>query len=241
MTVLEPCWWTPWREIDGVTILHVDLSPDAEREALAFDLLDDAEKARGRRFVMERPRRHFALCRAALRMNLSERLGCPNREISFGYLEHGKPFVKVRGRRVSIGFNVSHSGRHGLIAFAEDEGLGIDVEERVPKHDFDGIGARVYARSERDLLEAAAEARKVYVFFRLWSMKEALIKALGTGFSLSPSRFQVPAPILRGTRASDFRFPHAPETAWRLYDLGEPRFAAALAYRLPSREARGAT
>ena len=235
MTALAPSWWTPWREVDGAAIFHVDLAPDPEREAFAFDLLDDEEKARWRRFVVDRPKRQFSLCRGALRIQLAERLGCSNRALSFGYLEHGKPFAKVQGHRAPLGFNISHSGRHGLMAFAEHDWLGVDVEERVPKHDLDGIGAKVYGRSERDMLEAAVGAQKVHTFFRLWSMKEALIKALGTGFSLNPSRFEVPEPMLRGVRSGDFRFPHAPANTWRLHDFGEPRFAAALAYRLPSR------
>ena len=233
MRTPETKWWIPWREVDGVAILHVDLSPDAECEAFAFSLLDEEEKARCRRFVVERPRRHFALCRAALRINLAERLSCSNRELSFDYLEHGKPIAKVNGRRAPHGFNVSHSGRHGLIAFAEHEWLGVDLEERIPKRDLDGIGAKVYGPMEREMLGAAAGAQKVHLFFRLWSMKEALIKALGTGFSLNPSRFEVPKAMLHGVRSSDFRFPHAPADNWRLHDLGEPRFAAAVAYRLP--------
>ena len=235
MSAPENEWWSPWREIEFVDVLHVDLSPDAEREAVAFDLLDDEEKARWRRFVVERAKRQFSLCRGALRIHLAERLGCSNRALSFDYLEHGKPVARVNGRRVPIGFNVSHSGRHGLIAFAEHDWLGVDVEERVLKSDLDGIGDKVYGRSEQEMLRTAAGAQKVHLFFRLWSMKEALIKALGTGFSLNPSRFEVPGPMLHGLRSGDFRFPHEPADTWRLHDLGEPRFAAALAWRLPSR------
>ena len=39
--------------------------------------------------------------------------------------------------------------------------------------------------------------------------------------------------MLHGDQSGMFRFPHAPESEWRLLDLGENRFAAALAYRLP--------
>ena len=35
----------------------------------------------------------------------------------------------------------------------------------------------------------------MHLFFRLWSMKEALIKALGSGFSLNPFGFEVPGPM----------------------------------------------
>ncbi len=225
-------WWSPWREVDGAIILHVDLAPDSERETRAFDLLDDEERARWHRFLAVGARRQFALCRAALRVGLAERLGCANRALSFAYLEHGKPFATVNGRRADVGFNVSHSGRHGLIAIGAHDRLGVDVEERVSKRDLEGIGSLVYRSTERCLLAAATGRKKVHLFYRLWSMKEALIKALGSGFSLNPSGFEVPPAMLKGELSGSFRFPHAPSSEWRLLDLGEPRFAAALAYKV---------
>ena len=63
-------------------------------------------------------------------------------------------------------------------------------------------------------------------------MKEALIKALGTGFSLNPSRFEVPAEMLEGALSGTFRFPHVPGVQWHLQDLSEERFAAAIAFEI---------
>ena len=214
-------------------VLHVDLTPDADREAEAASLLDAAETERWRAFLSVRARREFALCRVALRVCLAERLGCTNRQLSFDRLEHGKPVARVAGRLVDTGFNVSHSGRHGLIAIGARDCLGVDVEERVDQRDLEGIGSMVYGPSERRFLGIAAGRERVRLFYRLWSMKEALIKALGTGFSLSPSGFEIPGPMLRGARSGVFRFPHLPSREWRLLDLEERRFAAALAYRLP--------
>ena len=102
------------------------------------------------------------------------------------------------------------------------------------QRDLAGIGAHVYGATERRALATAEGRRKTHLFFRLWSMKEALIKALGCGFSLDPTSFEVPGPMLDGARSGVFRFPHAPSSTWRLLDLGEPRFAAAVAYRLPA-------
>lgn len=232
MTASELRWWSTWAEADGALILHVDLRPDADREQRALGLLDDEERRRWDRFLVKRAQRQFALCRAALRVNLAERLGCANEELSFGYGEHGKPFARVRGARSAASFNVSHSGSHGLIGFAEHDGLGVDLEERAPDRNFDGIGSSVYGPAERRALTAATGAGKADLFYRLWSLKEALIKALGTGFSLNPSRFEIPPAMLDGARSAEFRFPHAPSANWRLLDLGESRFAAAMAYRL---------
>ena len=226
-----PTWWSGWRTARGSPILHVDLRPDPEREEYALELLDEAERVRWRGFVVDGSGRRFALCRAALRINLCARLGCENRELAFGYGEHGKPYAVVDGVPSRVSFNVSHSGQHGLIAFSEHDGLGVDLEVRAPARDFDGIGSRVYGPTERRSLEAAS-SRKADVFYRLWSLKEALIKALGTGFALSPARFEVPRSILDGERSATFRFPHLPDDEYRLEDLGTTRFAAALAFRL---------
>ena len=133
----DDAWWSRWRESGNSLILHVDLRPDRERQERAFALLDEEERARWERFVHEGARRRFALCRAALRINLCDRLGCSNRELSFGYLEHGKPFAIVNGIPSDASFNVSHSDRHGLIGFAKRDGLGVDVEVRAPGRDFD--------------------------------------------------------------------------------------------------------
>lgn len=225
-------WWGPWRETADSLTLHVDLRPDPDREERALDMLDEHELARWKRFRVEGARHRFALCRAALRINLCERLRCSNRELSFGYLKHGKPFAKVDGRPSGVSFNVSHSGEHGLIGFAKREGLGVDLEVRAPGRDFDGIGRMVYGPRERLALSTAAGPEKAELFYRFWSLKEALIKALGTGFALNPSRFEVPGPIIEGERSALFRFPHLPSDPYWLEDLGEPRFAAARAFRL---------
>ena len=99
-------------------------------------------------------------------------------------------------------------------------------------------GAAFTVRSERRALSAATGEDKADVFYRFWSMKEALIKALGTGFSLNPSRFEVPAADdRRRKRSGVFRFPHLPSEPFWLEDLGEPRFAAASACRLRAGDA----
>ena len=237
MSVGGNAWWAPWRESEGSLILHLDLGPDPDREQQALAVLDRDERARWKRFLVKEAQRQYAFCRAALRINLCERLGCPNRDLSFGYLEHGKPFAKVNGAPADVRFNVSHSGRHGLIGFTQWDEFGLDLEVRTPGRDFDGIGSSVYGPRERLALAAAAGHDKMVLFYRLWSLKEALIKALGTGFSLSPSRFEVPKPMLEGEPSAVFRFPHRPSDAFWLEDLGEPRFAAARAYRLPAEEA----
>ena len=227
-------WFRTFRKIDDIPIVHVDLTPHEEREAHAFTWLDDEERERWRRYRFDRPRREFALCRAALRSILCRRLGCENEKLAFGATEHGKPFGLVNGKAAPVSFNVSHSGKHGLIALAPQGRLGVDVEERITRLDLDGMSEMVFSPGELVDFKTTHGREKRHLFFTLWTLKEALIKALGTGFSLNPSRFEIPSAMRQGARKGIFRFPHIPKVGWRLENLGNPDFAAAIAHESDS-------
>ena len=190
-------WWRPFRALDGIDVIHVDLGPDPNHEKDALAWLDRAETERLRRFRIARPRREFALCRAALRINLCNRLDCTNHRLSFGFHEHGKPFALVEGRAASdqLQRQPQRTARTDRVRFAgTPPGTDRDRRGGAPgrDRDFDGIAGTVFGAQERAALAAAWGDDKVRLFYRLWTLKEALIKALGTGFSLAPARFEYP-------------------------------------------------
>ncbi len=224
-------WWKPLPTMPGVAIVHVDLNPDPAHEGEAFEWLDRGERSAWERYTPG-PRRRFSLCRAALRAVLCDYLGCSNERLAFATSDHGKPFALVAGQRVGVAFNVSHTASHGLIALAPSGRLGIDVEERIPKPSLDALIESVMGAEERADLAALEVNEKLALFYRLWTFKEALIKALGTGFSTDPSGFELPANIRRGAKSGSFRFPHLPDTSWRLEDIGTADYAAALAVEM---------
>lgn len=227
----EVQWWQPFRTIDDIQIFAVDLSQDPGREDVALDLLDEGETARYRKFKVEGARRQFLLSRGALRILLGDWLTQPPDQLSFGSGEFGKPYAVIEGRPAPVSFNISHSGNDGLIAIAASGRLGVDLEHRRPLADLDGIAGRVFGTDERHALSALTGGDKAALFFKLWTCKEALIKASGTGFNYDPVRFQVPSAILHGGHRASFGFPEDETPEWRLMDLATPRYAAALAYR----------
>ena len=222
----------PFREIGDIRVAHVDLTPHEGREKSALAWLDEVEHDRLRRFRYDRPRREFALCRAALRSVLCDHLECENEQLAFGISDHGKPFALVDGMPASVSVNVSHSGKHGLIAHAPRGRLGIDVEECVARNDLEGISEFVFGPGEQAKIALAEGQEKRRLFFTLWTLKEALIKALGTGFSLDPSQFEIPSAMQGGARKCAFRFPQIPDVGWKLENLSTAEFAAAIAYEM---------
>lgn len=225
------CWWSSFPKAGSATVMHVDLRPDASREASSLLWLSEEEQVRCRQYPLPGPRRRFALCRAALRAIICRQLDCGNERLSFGSSDHGKPFALVDQAPAAISFNLSHSGEHGLIAIVPHGRLGVDVEERVPRGDFDELSEAVFGPHERSALASVRGRDRVRLFFRLWTIKEALIKALGLGFSLDPSQFEVP-PALHQGRMSIFRFPQLPEVRWRVEYIGNEDFSAAIAHEL---------
>ena len=225
-------WWHDFRTVGAAEVLYVRLAPHAQYEAAAASLLDDEERQRADRFAYPGPRRRYVLLRAALRALLCDRLGCRNDDLAFRAAEHGKPYAVVGGDPTSLQYNVSDSGSHGLIAIAPAGRLGIDVEERSGKRDLDSLSETVFGPDERAVVAAAAGQQKIDRFYRLWTVKEALLKALGTGLYLDVAGFQAPAALLRGESGAEFRFPHLPDVAWWVEDLGAAGFAAAIAHEI---------
>ena len=211
-------------------MIHVALAPDALSEQKAWDWLDPAEQLRADRFRHASARRQYILCRSALRFLLCDALSCRNEQLDIRPSRHGKPFAFVGGARTAFGFNVSHGGRHGLIALTPDGSVGVDVEERSPPRNLDVLIDTVLSPDERTEVMAAAGDEKQNLFLDLWTMKEALSKARGMGMSMDVSGFEIPPDMRRGSRRASFRFPDMPDVTWTLRNLGTEHFAAAIAY-----------
>ena len=229
MSAAARCGQRPFRTVGGADVVHVDLTPHAQREASAFARLDGEERARWERFRYDGPRRRFALCRAALRALLCERLGCANERLRFAATEHGKPIAFVDGAAQRAAFNVSHSGAHGLIALAPEGRVGVDVEERAPRRDMETLIRAVLTPDEQALLVGLDERGKIDAFYDLWTIKEALLKAFGIGHAFGMRRIEAPLAMRQGAAGGVFRFPNAPGAEWRVERIGAEEFAAAVA------------
>jgi 4'-phosphopantetheinyl transferase len=98
--------------------------------------------------------------------------------------EHGKPhFPAPFG---TLGFNWSHSGERALFAVGRGgEGfeLGVDLERVRPRPRALELATRFFAPDETAMLAALPEALLLNGFLRLWTAKEAVLKANGGGLS----------------------------------------------------------
>lgn len=172
------------------------------------------------------------LSRSALRASLCAITGCDNTILHFEASERGKLSALTEGQKLHYEFNVSHSRSHGLLAFAAKGQLGVDVEDWDPRRPIDGAIRRVFSESEQVALREAPPDQRRRLFFRLWTIKEALIKATGEGFRRETDKFSAPESMIRGERSAIFRLEDLPDIEWKLVNLESDRFAAALAHQV---------
>jgi 4'-phosphopantetheinyl transferase len=150
-----------------------------ELTAQHYALLSDEERARASRFVFERDRTRFVFGRAMLRTILGSALGIPGACVPLEVSTSGKP--EIHGCDGSS-FNLSHSGIYVAVALTRGRQVGIDIEVHRPNCDFRWIAREYFCPAERAHLEACP-AQAEALFFRYWTLKEAYLKAVGSGLS----------------------------------------------------------
>jgi len=181
------------------------------------------EEERFQSFATDSLRNLWGAARGTLREVLGRAVGCDASEVQFRYGPHGKPYLAGSPVR----FNISHSGALALIALAQVE-VGADVE--LPrKRRSDAIARRFYAPGEIERLFAEADAEKrADAFFRLWTCKEAFLKATGEGLSRSTRSYEIafsPPRLVWATGIADAAHRYSVHPI----DVGDPYRAAVVA------------
>ncbi|MEO3872002.1 4'-phosphopantetheinyl transferase superfamily protein [Nonomuraea sp. B12E4] len=139
----------------------------------AWEELAPDERARALRTRDPRARARYVAARSRLRRTLASYLGVEPGAVRLRRGRHGKPELAGDGPR----FNLSHSGDVALLAVSATRDVGVDVE-RV-RHDMDVVrlAHRFFTPGEYALVRGAE--RPPDAFARLWTRKEACVKALG--------------------------------------------------------------
>jgi phosphopantetheinyl transferase len=147
------------------------LSPEEIHRASTFKFPDDA--ARWRSF------------RTALRHILANTLGISPHDLPILLGEFGKPALAPPFHHLH--FNLSHSHDSALVAICADGPVGIDIEAlaRAPS-----LLECVDSFCHPDEINALplSEPSRSRRLLEIWTAKEALLKALGTGLSHPPEQ-----------------------------------------------------
>lgn len=188
--------WRP-RTLPELQIALLDLD-GAECARLDDEsLLSPEERARVRRFRGELLQARFRRAHAALRLLLARELGCEPAAV---------PILAGRGRKPrlrtsDVRFNLSHSQSLAAVVMARGREVGIDVEMKGRViGDAVALAEAAFHPNEALALAALPEQGREEAFLRLWTVREALLKAMGTGLS-APRGMIDASPVLAGVQS----------------------------------------
>jgi 4'-phosphopantetheinyl transferase len=94
---------------------------------------------------------------------------------------YGKPYLK---EGLSLHFNHSHSQKHYVFASSQRvSGLGVDIEDLDRQVRFDALAKHAFHPEE--LQRWAEQDYDIPYWFKVWTTKEAVLKASGLGIRLN--------------------------------------------------------
>ena len=173
----------PRLDVAVVDLWRVDLDRDPATSHSFLQLLSIEERERAGRFVFEKDRGRFIVCRAALRTILGGSMHIAPGQIRISANRYGKPYLS--DPEGGIRFNVSHSHGLAVIAVTLDREIGVDLEFVDRDFDISSIPSSLYTPSGLSRFRSLPPDLQVEEFFSAWTRKEAVLKATGDGLSSS--------------------------------------------------------
>ena len=180
----------------GQVQLHVLPEPAALAAAAAqrfSEWLSPDEYERWRRFHLEADRQRFLLARALVRSLLGAYVQQAPASLQFTRSPYGKPELvqPAATPEQTLKFNLSHTRGLLVLAVTAADEIGVDVESITREAEMLALAERYFAASEVAMLRAADPLQLHELFFRLWTLKEAYVKARGLGLQLGLDSFAI--------------------------------------------------
>ncbi len=104
----------------------------------------------------------------------------------------GRPeLIPRRDGKPVPSFNLTHSCDFAACAILHGAPIGIDAEDIRRPINVPEMAGRWFHPSERRLLGRLSETNRTEMFFRIWTLKEAILKTTGHGLRIEPQLFAV--------------------------------------------------
>ena len=155
--------------------------------ALRGSSLSPQEEERADAIIPGAPRDRFMAARRILRFALSKWRATDPLELEIIPDENGKPYLVAND---PIHFSITHSSQRVAVAFSHNR-VGIDLEQ-AREVDASALASRFFSPKEAEWI---AQSEESYLFFKLWSCREAAIKGDGRGLSKLLSITSVCEPV----------------------------------------------
>ncbi|MEM1172392.1 MAG: 4'-phosphopantetheinyl transferase superfamily protein [Cyanobacteria bacterium P01_H01_bin.35] len=211
---------------DNVHIWSTNLKLSFSQIEELSEILSSDEIERANRFYFERDKNRFIIARGTLRKILSRYLNIEPNKLEFTYSDRGKPYL----RNTSILFNLSHSQDLALYAITKVNLIGIDLEYIRPMNDAESLAKRFFSNQEYNLISQLPPQKQQETFFKLWTCKEAYLKATGDGLAGGLEKVEICLNSEKPVEFFSINEDIEEASHWYLYQfIPQPNYIAAVA------------
>lgn len=158
-------------------IAGVDELPAEDFDNL-INHISDYRKAKIESYELEQDKKLCLLSTLLLNRAL-KKYGLNEKNMEYATNAYGKPyFINAK----ELHFSISHSGDYAMVVMSDKE-IGCDIQQI--KDVNLRIADRFFTADEREYVKNTDD------FFRIWTLKESLIKAVGKGLAMPLNSFTV--------------------------------------------------
>ena len=167
--------------------------PDEITDQSKFDsylsILSSEEREKYQRFHFDKDRHSYLVSHVLVRKTLSRYCEVLPEKWQFTFNQHGKPKISPEIQCPNLKFNLSHADGMSACVVTLESDCGVDVESIHRKNKLDAIAQRMFAGKELEVMLNSNGENKQKHFFNFWTLREAYVKALGTGLGGSSKAF----------------------------------------------------
>lgn len=174
-------------EQTATVVWKIDLSDLRFHRGNWQKILSSEEIEKANSFHFPEDCRRFIAAHYALRLILSDYSEQEPQNLKFATNDFGKPFLVDS----DLKFNLSHSNELALVAVANGGEIGVDVESFDKKIEHAESITQIFSPEEAAFFKNCEQTSANKEFFRLWTRKEAFVKAKGEGLSTPLHSFSV--------------------------------------------------
>jgi|WetSurMetagenome_2_1015567.scaffolds.fasta_scaffold10161_5 phosphopantetheinyl transferase len=145
------------------------------------DLVSAREEARAAGFKKPRDAQNYLLRHGLVRAVLGQYIRKEPQELRFVHEESGKPKLNPEGEIHDIHFSLSRTDEMVCLAISRKSRIGLDIVRIDSRYPFFATAEFLFTPGECQWIERTPSHEQHVRFFRIWSLKEALLKATGGG------------------------------------------------------------
>jgi 4'-phosphopantetheinyl transferase len=150
----------------------------------ARDFLSQQEREKSSNFLKPADAKRYILRHGMLRYILSTYTNADPGLLPLVNGILGKPGLHPHSDFHEISFSLSHTDQVVFVGIVKDHSIGIDIVKTDPGYPVHEIIEYLFTPMEKEIVHRITPGQRYLMFFKIWALKEAIVKATGDGIRL---------------------------------------------------------